>query len=211
MTVSELKKMQHQTEDTEEIVYESEFIELNEETAIIPKFIAGEQKLEGAERGTAYHRVMECFNYDYSDSTEKIVECLNSLKDSHRITQEQFDVINPLEIFAFCNSDLGKRIRSEFRNTLKREQQFVYGIEPEKDELILVQGVIDLYFEEDGKIIILDYKTDHVPSGELGKQVLIDRYKVQLDYYSDALEQLTGKTVIQKIIYSFERNEEILL
>ena len=211
VTVSELKKMQHQTEEADEITYESEFKELEEEAAIIPKFIAGEQKLQGAQRGTAYHRVMECFNYDYSDSVEKIVECLKSLKDSHKITQDQFDVINPLKIFSFCNSAIGKRIQSEYRNTLRREQQFVYGIEPEKDELILVQGVIDLYFEEDGKIIILDYKTDHVPSGELGKQILIDRYKVQLDYYSEALEQLTGKTVSQKIIYSFERDEEISL
>ena len=209
MTVSELKKMQYQTEETEEIAQESDFNELNEETAIIPKFIAGEQKLQGAQRGTAYHRVMECFDYDYSDSAEKVTQCLKLLKDAQKITQEQFDVINPLKIFAFCNSAIGKRIQSEYGNTLRREQQFVYGIEPEKDELILIQGVIDLYFEEDGKIVILDYKTDHVPSGETGKQMLIDRYKVQLDYYSDALEQLTGKMVSQKIIYSFERNEEI--
>ena len=211
MTVSELKKMQHQAEETDEIIYESEFKELNEETAIIPKFIAGEQKLQGAERGTAYHRVMECFNYDYSDSAEKVAECLKSLKDSHKIMQEQFDVIDITKIFAFCNSAIGKRIKSEYGNTLRREQQFVYGIEPEKGELILIQGVIDLYFEEDGKIVILDYKTDHVPSGDPGKQMLIDRYKVQLDYYSQAIEQLTGKTVSQKIIYSFERNEEIWL
>jgi len=211
MTVSELKKMQHQAEETDEIIYESEFKELNEETAIIPKFIAGEQKLQGAERGTAYHRVMECFNYDYSDSAEKVAECLKSLKDSHKIMQEQFDVIDITKIFAFCNSAIGKRIKSEYGNTLRREQQFVYGIEPEKGELILIQGVIDLYFEEDGKIVILDYKTDHVPSGDPGKQMLIDRYKVQLDYYSQAIEQLTGKAVSQKIIYSFERNEEIWL
>jgi len=211
MTVSELKKMQNQTEDTQEITYESEFKELNDETVILPKFIAGEQKLQGAERGTAYHRVMECFDYDYSDSAEKVVKCLDSLKDSHRITKEQFEVIDPLKIFAFCNSDIGKRVKSEFGNTLRREQQFVYGIEPEKDELLLIQGVIDLYFEEDGKIIILDYKTDHVPGGELGKQMLIDRYSVQLDYYAKALEQLTGKAVSQKVIYSFERNEEICL
>jgi len=211
MTVSELKKMKYQTEEPEEITYEPEFKELSEEAAIIPKFIAGEKKLEGAERGTAYHRVMECFNYGYSDSTEKIVECLKSLTDSHKITKEQLDVINPQKIFAFCNSDIGKRIKAEYGNTLRREQQFVYGIEPEKDDLILVQGVIDLYFEEDNKLVIVDYKTDHVEEGEPGKQILIDRYKVQLDYYAQALEQLTGKIVSQKIIYSFERNEEIWL
>lgn len=211
MTVSELKKMQNQSEDTEELQYESEFDELHEETAIIPKFIAGEQRLQGAERGTAYHRVMECFDFNYGDSPEKVVEFLNFLKDSRKITEEQLCVINPKKIFNFCKSEIGKKIKSEYRKTLKREQQFVYGIEPEKEELILIQGVIDLYFEEAGKIVILDYKTDHVPDGAAGKQILIDRYKVQLDYYAEALEQLTGKSVNQKIIYSFERDEEIWL
>ena len=72
-------------------------------------------------------------------------------------------------------------------------------------ELILVQGIIDVYFEEADGLIVLDYKTDRVKSaGELK-----EKYHAQLDYYARALEQITGKHVKEKIIYSFALREEI--
>ena len=73
------------------------------------------------------------------------------------------------------------------------------------DETVLVQGIIDVYFEEDGELVVLDYKTDKISS----KRQLIEKYHSQLDYYARALEQLTGKRVKEKIIYSFTLREEI--
>ena len=55
--------------------------------------------------------------------------------------------------------------------------------------------------------MLLDYKTDAVSS----KQALIDRYELQLDYYREALEKITGMKVEQKLIYSFALNETIRL
>ena len=52
-----------------------------------------------------------------------------------------------------------------------------------------------------------DYKTDVVKS----EKELISRYQVQLDYYAEALERLTGKKVVEKIIYSFALGKEIML
>ena len=40
---------------------------------------------------------------------------------------------------------------------------------------------------------------------------LIRRYQVQLDYYAQALERLTGKSVKEKLIYSFALSREIRL
>ena len=72
-------------------------------------------------------------------------------------------------------------------------------------ETILVQGIIDVFFEEEDGLVVLDYKTDKVRSaGELK-----EKYHAQLDYYAQALEQLLEKPVKEKIIYSFTLREEI--
>lgn len=72
---------------------------------------------------------------------------------------------------------------------------------------MLIQGVIDVYFEENGELIVADYKTDRVEDGK----ELVEKYRKQLEYYARALEQLTGKRVKEKIIYSFRLHEEIML
>ena len=72
---------------------------------------------------------------------------------------------------------------------------------------MLIQGIIDAFFEEDGRLVVVDYKTDLVAKG----QELIKRYQVQLDYYKEALNRITGKEVSQKIIYSFALGQEIVL
>ena len=72
---------------------------------------------------------------------------------------------------------------------------------------MLIQGIIDVYFEEEDGLVVADYKTDAVTQAE----ELVNRYRVQLDYYARALEQLTGKRVKEKIIYSFGLQREILL
>ena len=100
------------------------------------------------------------------------------------------------------------------RGQLSLEQPFVLGISADrlnnkfpKEETVLIQGIIDAFFVEDGKIVLMDYKTDAVSS----KQALIDRYELQLDYYREALEKITGMKVEQKLIYSFALNETVIL
>ena len=100
------------------------------------------------------------------------------------------------------------------QNRLFKEQPFVLGVpatdlwkEEEEGELVLVQGIIDVYFEEEDGLVVLDYKTDRVRE----RRELVERYHGQLDYYARALEQATGKTVKEKIIYSFTLGEEIHL
>ena len=74
----------------------------------------------------------------------------------------------------------------------------------ESEEIVLVRGIIDVYFEEDDEgLVVLDYKTDKVHNIE----ELELRYKAQLEYYAKALEQLTGKKVKEKLIYSFTLQE----
>ena len=68
-------------------------------------------------------------------------------------------------------------------------------------ETILIQGVMDAYFYEDGELVLVDYKTDFVQPGQ--EQKLVETYRKQLLYYAQALERLTGVRVKEKILYSF--------
>ena len=71
----------------------------------------------------------------------------------------------------------------------------------------MVRGIIDAYFEENGEIVLLDYKTDFV--NDENKEKVISRYEKQLELYSEALEKLTGKRVKEKCIYLFGIDEAI--
>ena len=75
----------------------------------------------------------------------------------------------------------------------------------EQVETVLIQGIIDAYFEEDGQIVLMDYKTDIKNSGE----ELVEYYKTQIDYYEKALLALTEKPVKEKILYSFYFEKEV--
>ena len=75
----------------------------------------------------------------------------------------------------------------------------------EEEELLIVQGIIDVYFEEPDGIVVVDYKTDRAAS----REELAERYEKQLRYYGEVLERLTGKRVKEKIIYSFAQKEEV--
>ena len=75
----------------------------------------------------------------------------------------------------------------------------------ESTDTVLVQGIIDVFFEEDGELVVLDYKTDQVKKAS----ELAEKYHAQLDYYAKALEQLLQKPVKEKWIYSFTLKEQI--
>lgn len=106
---------------------------------------------------------------------------------------------------------------ANLKNQLYTEQQFVMGVKAcdinknmKSDELVLIQGVLDVYFEEDNKLVLVDYKTDRVGLMD-GEEILRKRYSVQLDYYEKALEQVTSQKVKEKVIYSFALGKEIKL
>ena len=97
---------------------------------------------------------------------------------------------------------------------LYREQPFVIS-QPASQisrewpdrENILVQGIIDAWFLEEDRLVLVDYKTDRVYPRQEG--LLREKYRVQLENYAQALECLTGKRVAEKVIYSFSMSKEI--
>lgn len=130
------------------------------------------------------------------------------------MTKQELQCVSSSRITEFLKSGLARRmIEANARGELFKEQPFVLGIPANKlreqypdSETVLIQGVIDVFFYEEDKIVLADYKTDRVSA----KQELIDRYKTQLDYYQMALEQITGKQVKERYLYSFALQTEIL-
>lgn len=121
-------------------------------------------------------------------------------------------MVDSTVIWNFLCSETGHRMAAaQAERRLHKEQQFVMGIPAravgpvDSDELVVIQGIIDAYFEEDGELILVDFKTDRTWSS----QVLLDHYKRQLDYYERALNQLTGKKVREKWIYSLTMQRAI--
>ena len=78
-----------------------------------------------------------------------------------------------------------------------------------EDEKVRLQGIIDLFFQEDDEIVLLDYKTDYVEEGN--EEELIERYTLQLKYYKDALEKITGKKVKESYLYLFYIDKAVKL
>ena len=215
VTVSELKRQYMEENIREEILEELKPVLDIKEEKDVPKFLAGEQKeLYGSSRGTAYHRVMECLEYDIQSESDAVSAFLDRIIQEGRITRQQVESVKVSDIVKFLKSRLGERVKTAWLSgRFHTEQPFVFIDDANKDNNgQLIQGVIDLYIEEDDGYVIVDYKTDRVSQkGSIGEQELIDKYAVQLEYYKKALSQLTEKPVKEKIIYSFAMGKEIVL
>ena len=169
--------------------------------------------MTGASRGTAYHKVMELLDFSRDYDLQLLRNEIANMKESKMLTEEMAACVRAEDILKFLESSVGKRMRVATRaNKCVAEQPFVLGMpanivysERNSEEMVLVQGIIDAYFEEDGELIVVDYKTDRVYS----LQELRERYHTQLDYYAEALQRLTGKKVKERIIYSFTLQQEI--
>ena len=206
-TVSELKKRESLREEAgEELIQEPEIVPL------LPHFMEEQDEgLTGASREELLKEEIELFY------------------QAGRLSKEMADCIRTKDILAFLNSESGRRMTQAAGNgKLRKEQPFVLGVaaseiypeiyqdiqkksqeadENRKEETILIQGIIDVWFEEEDGIVLLDYKTDRVRNASQLKEL----YHAQLDYYAQALEQLLEKPVKEKIIYSFALKEEIIL
>ena len=188
--------------------------------APVPGFILGQEKKPetanaGALRGTAYHALFEHLDFERIFCREDVEKQIEKLKDSGILDEKEAGYINADDIVIFSETKLAQRMKKAHeRGMLFREQPFVILVPASKidpsypeDESIMVQGIIDAYFVEDGKAVIMDYKTDKAEEGA----ELVKKYKAQLDYYARAIRQLTGMEVKEEVIYSVTLGEEIVV
>ena len=208
LSVSELKKRSQEPEETD-----AKQLYAPEEEEIIPGFYRTDVQVKGAARGTLYHTFME--NLDFSKKEELRMQ-LEELVNCGKMSRDEASAVRLSDIRRFLKTKTGKGMEQAARaGKLHREQPFVLGVPAETiqkewsgDETVLVQGIIDAWFEdEDGAVVLVDYKTDHIAD----REKLAERYRGQLSYYAQALEQLTGRTVKTQVIYSFFLSKEIVL
>jgi ATP-dependent helicase/nuclease subunit A len=145
-----------------------------------------------------------------------VQELLAEMVNRELLTYEQAESIVPEEIVAFFETELGQRLQQA--ENVEREVPFTMMMSANKayaswdapyDESVLVQGVIDCMMEEEDGIILIDFKTDTItgkfPGGfEQAKPVLEERYKLQLQLYSEAIEKSLRKKVKEKYLYFFD-------
>lgn len=182
------------------------------ENRYIPAFMEEVQKENaGAKRGTAMHRVLECF--DFTRGPDTLAEQLEEMEQQNRVEKSLLELIYVPSLRKFLKSALGQRLQAAAcAGKLYKEKPFVMG-KPAKEvleesssqEMMLIQGIIDVFFEEADGIVLLDYKTDKVSCG----QELADRYQAQMELYQEALARALGKPVKEKLLYSFRLGETV--
>ncbi len=162
--------------------------------------------LTAAGRGTAMHTFMQ-FS-DYANSKVNLENEIENLTDKGYLDSVQAKSLERNKLKAFFESDLFKRIEKSDR--VYREKKFIIAMSPcvfdenlgdeFKDEKVVVQGILDCAFEEDGQIVIVDYKTDRVTN----EDELRKRYSSQLKIYEHAVRECLGKSVKETLLYSFK-------
>ncbi len=177
-----------------------------EEERYIPAFMDGvQQENIGAKRGTAIHRILEC--YDFTREADSLEEQLRLLEEQGKIEEDLLELVYLPALQKFLVTSLASRMQAAARaEKLYKEKPFVMG-KPAKEaleesgseEMLLIQGIIDVFFEEEDGIVLLDYKTDSVNSGK----ELVDLYRTQMELYQEAIERALGKKVKEKVLYSF--------
>ncbi|HAN10755.1 MAG TPA: helicase-exonuclease AddAB subunit AddA [Clostridiales bacterium] len=184
--------------------YESKMLELLLEVS--------DKGYNNTEKGIIVHKILKHINYKKVSSTTDLENELELLINKNIVSNEDIKNIEKHVIYEFLMSDLARRMRSASK--LHKEVPFVLeksinDIYNEKtDEKVLIQGVIDCYFEENGELILVDYKTDYT-ADNTGENIK-EKYREQLEIYEEALRGILGKNVKEKIIYSLHLNKQLL-
>lgn len=181
-----------------------------------------DKKITGAEVGTTLHMVMEHIDLNKSLSKESILEQINEMINKRLLTEQEAKVLKNTyadKIEMFFKSTIGTRMKNA--KMVYREAPFVLRKNAQdvlnklnKDDLVLVQGIIDCYFLEDGEAVIVDYKTDAIDESnsiDLQVEELVKIYRDQINLYKEALEKIKGIKVKESYLYLFSVGKEVLV
>lgn len=171
----------------------------------MPDFTRAGRPVTGAERGTATHLVLQYMDFGSSNSLESVKREIERLREARFISDREAQAVDAEAIVKLFGSPTGRRmlaagdtLRREFKFSLLCPAEEIFGAAA--GEKLLLQGVVDCFLEEEGELVIIDYKTDYVPSqGALREKAAL--YSGQLRAYARALERICGKTVKDCVLY----------
>lgn len=178
-----------------------------------PAFMRTESEISAARKGTVMHKVMEVIDFKAAydavisgDGDSYVEQQVLAMLRQEMITEEEAGFIEPDKILNFFRTDLGARAAAA--SDLQKEAEFNYIKESDGVE-VMVQGVIDCFFEEDGRYVLIDYKNSYVnpENREAALKKLAETYTVQVELYKEALELIKGKPVAETYLYLFSEGE----
>lgn len=180
----------------------------------------------GTEIGTAHHQVMAYIHIEeikaisesrYEDFIKEEILRISKIGqvDSYYAENEKMCGMIAKHLSGFFKSRIGREILNS--DNVYREQPFQVEIGADEydemldksyaDEKVILQGVIDCFYETDRGLVLVDYKTDYCKS-ERDVCEIVSKYSVQLNLYANAIERITGKKVAEKYLYLFAVDEE---
>ncbi len=154
-----------------------------------------------AQKGSAMHAFMQFCDYD--NAKADIEAEISRLCERSFITPEQAQVLDRKALNTLFSGELARRIFGadklyrEFKISSFVKLKEISDID--SDEEVLIQGISDCVFEENGELVLVDYKTDRVKTGEQ----LLSMYKNQINFYKNAVSRALGKNVKEALLYSF--------
>ena len=167
--------------------------------APVPAFM--QNGVTGADRGNATHLFLQFCDFT-AVHDEQSLECeIGRLLRCEFISRRDSELIEREKVIRFLKSDIMQRAIAD----CKKEERLMFSLparsvtDIDSDEPVAIQCVLDLWYTENGRAVIIDYKTDRVKT----ENELISRYAVQLELYATALKQNYGLETAHKYIYSF--------
>lgn len=203
LQTTKIQKLQTQANKNEQIKTENRKpIKLT----AIPKFMENSQKLTPTQKGTLMHLCIQKLDETREYSKEEIEQLIQELYENGIISEVEKNAVNRQAIYEYTKSTLWQELKEA--KEIHKEEPFYINLpaktiykEAGEKENILVQGIIDLYYiNKENKLILVDFKTDHIQKGEEYK--LEEKYKVQLELYKQALEEALHKKVEKAMIYA---------
>ena len=177
-----------------------------------PKFTREKKRFTAAERGTILHKVMEHLDFHTMEESNKANETIRAkvadLVHREILTEEEGEAVPASRITGFFASEIGKRACRAQKLYKEVSFNIMKDISGEK---IIIQGTIDCYFEENGKYILLDYKSNYVRDEEDETDInrIAESYRTQLSLYKEALERIRKIRVEEAYLYLFSLGREI--
>lgn len=185
-----------------------------DEDPAVPSFAAKEEggvAVSSRDVGTAVHQFLRFMRMGLDENA--VDSEIERLVDKGLISEDYARILPIKHLAAFMRSPLYKRMSEG--TSLKREWRFLYevsasridkSIPPQSDEQVVIQGIADCVFAEGDGFVLVDYKTSKESAGRLAA-----RYKPQLDIYAEAIENIYGIPVKEKIIYSLGTDTQVIL
>lgn len=183
-----------------------------------PRFMAQQEGMTPAQKGTALHLAMQFLNYEAIGTQEDIQTELDRLVEQELITKEQAQACNLSDIWGFFESPLGRQMKEAKK--VYREEKFNLMVPAGEiypkltgeaaQTPLLIQGVMDCFFiTQEGKAVLIDFKTDRIPKGQAG--IAKERYGTQLAVYKRAIEEIYGYSVEKTYLYLFRWGQALAM